>query len=117
LQPSTWKVTLHGGDMPRSTFAGTVTSLTENQPIEESVFTLTAPPNSWATDSSKKGDYLVGSDGSKRPINSGEYNGRNFQEMLDRHNSRWARLAGVVIVLLLAIGGMFAYLRLELKRQ
>ncbi len=115
-QPSAWKTTLHGGDIPRTVYTETVVSLTENQPIEDAVFTLEAPPNSWMTDYSKEGDYLVGSDGGKRLIKPGEYNGTNFQEMLDHHNQRWARFAGVVIVLLLAIGGTIAYLRLELKR-
>jgi hypothetical protein len=123
-KPVKWSLSWLGRD--KSVVQSEVANVTKcalNTRLEDAVFTVAVPPNTFVHDGFKKQRYILRESGVERPILRGEYTGDNFAELLatEPHQSltktsksRW--LIVMNIVLLIAISSAIIYRRV-LRRK
>jgi hypothetical protein len=107
--PSSWDITLFSMQ-GRATisYSGKVIDHKINPELPESMFRLEIPPGTWVTDDTAGTKYITRDGGEKRPIVNGEFNGKNFDELLHSDPPgflSWGRMLGIcATVAILAVG-------------
>jgi len=81
--PKSWNVSVMSGNgkIAESLAANSVECVL-NEPIPDDAFRLVYPPETWVHDYASKEEYILLGNGKRRTVLRGEFNGRNFNELL-----------------------------------
>jgi hypothetical protein len=82
--PRSWSIAFGftAGGIPRYTEKAVVARYKFNEKLSDVAFQLDPLPNSYVNNYIANEQYIYRGDGTKRPILPGEYNGKNFDELL-----------------------------------
>jgi hypothetical protein len=119
--PTSWNYAylLPKGEV-RESISCKVTHYEINKPISDDTFDIQFPPGTWVTDTINNETYIVREGGKRRPVVSGEFNGKNYEQLLHSNppfRGWWTILVIANVAILAAIIGVAVhYKRLKKAR-
>ena len=97
--PSGWDISiLDASGQPSYSWSGNVVEYRLNPEMADSTFHFVVPGGTWVSDGIAKQIYILRPDGTRRPVTKGEYNGKNFTQLMNSEPPEqfgWARIIGI----------------------